>query len=83
MVHHARGPAITHQVYVPHDGKRLRLRNTPRAGDSMGIELKLVADKRVRLVTTDLVSGWAHYRGIGSILLLNVERVTPDRFILV
>lgn len=43
------------QVFLPHDGKRLRLRNTPRDDDSMDIRLRLAADKKVRLVTTELV----------------------------
>lgn len=41
---------------MPFDGKRLRLRNTPRDGDNMDMALRLAADKRVRLVTSELVS---------------------------
>eukprot|EP00903_Cladosiphon_okamuranus_P007182 g6974.t1 len=43
------------QVFLPHDGKRLRLRNTPRDDENMDICLRLAADKKVRLVTTELV----------------------------
>lgn len=42
-------------MFIPYDGKRLRLHNTQRDGDSMEVGLKLAADKRVRLVTTELV----------------------------
>lgn len=53
------------QVFLPHDGKRLRLRNTPRDDDNMDIRLVLAADKKVRLVTTELVrearGPWCEY----------------------
>jgi Ca2+-binding EF-hand superfamily protein len=43
------------QTFVPFDGKRLRLRNTLRDSGGMDMEMPLIADKRIRIVTSDPV----------------------------
>ncbi len=58
-------------VFVPFDGKRVRLRNTPFPDDSseegggskMNLELPLLSDHRIRIVSSGAVFSGSHKGG--------------------